>query len=659
LTNAISRTNWIFSVVLYTLHPCLEFVRFSFPIIGGFVIDSNCRCAYLFLIAGYIAILTGCGSNVVEINPPSAVLAPGQSFQFTVASIQTYSGEGQALLTVNGVAGGSVSTGTITAGGLYTAPSTPPGQPITIGVQGHNASSSVTILTPGSLTSSVAATQNPLVASYSITAPAASSVQVNFGPDTNYGFSTSPVQAPSNGGTVNVLVAGMRASTTYHMQATATPAQGPPLLDKDHTFTSGSIPANRLPTMTTQLTGVGTPSPGVELFSLVPLTNAANPILNTVATDLEGNVIWYYDLGETGLYPEPVKLLPNGHMLVLVTTAVNEIREIDLTGNIINKVTIPQVDAAIAGMVDFQIATFTHDVAVLPNGHWLLLLDFDATVNNVSGVPNGTGIIADAIIDWNLQTGTADWIWSTLDHLSVARAPFGLPDWTHSNALIYSPDDGNLILSMRNQNWVVKINYDNGAGDGTILWRLGDGGDFTLPAGQAPIEYNYGQHYPTIVSPNSSGVISLMFFNNGNNRLVDANNDICGQGGFIGCYSSVPIVQLNESTKQETVLWEDILLPAYSICCGDALVLPNGNYEYDVAYNILTPNFSHIQEVTESQELVWNMDIEGQLAYRGFRIPSLYPGQIWPATAGTTANRVSSGPAHAAAPAVRGINQLP
>ena len=92
------------------------------------------------------------------------------------------------------------------------------------------------------------------------------------------------------------------------------------------------------------------------------------------------------------------------------------------------------------------------------------------------------------------------------------------------------------ILSMRNQNWIVQIHYQDGTGDGGILWRLGPDGDFSLPSGQAPIEWNYGQHYPTVASPNSAGIFQLMFFNNGNNRLVDAANDVCGTPGFIPCY---------------------------------------------------------------------------------------------------------------------------
>jgi len=63
------------------------------------------------------------------------------------------------------------------------------------------------------------------------------------------------------------------------------------------------------------------------------------------------------------------------------------------------------------------------------------------------------------------------------------------------------------------------------------------------------------------------------------------------------------------------------------------LVLPSGNVEFDVAFDQNTPNVSYIEEVSQTDipELIWKMDIAGQLAFRGMRIPSLYPGEVWPA----------------------------
>jgi hypothetical protein len=87
------------------------------------------------------------------------------------------------------------------------------------------------------------------------------------------------------------------------------------------------------------------------------------------------------------------------------------------------------------------------------------------------------------------------------------------------------------------------------------------------------------------------------------------------------------------------VLSEINLSPVYSVCCGSVGQLDNGDTEYDIAADIATPNTSTIQEVTSAQtpELVWQMTVKGIVAYRGFRIPSLYPGVVWTQPALATA----------------------
>jgi hypothetical protein len=105
-------------------------------------------------------------------------------------------------------------------------------------------------------------------------------------------------------------------------------------------------------------------------------------------------------------------------------------------------------------------------------------------------------------------------------------------------------------------------------------------------------------------------------------------------------------MQINEYTKTAQVLNEIDLAPAFSFCCGSANQLENGNYEYDIAFDITkpenasAPNLSYIQEVTPEvhPQLVWQMNVSGQLAYRGFRIPSLYPGVEWTQSAIAAAN---------------------
>lgn len=614
-------------------------------------------CFLVSYVLGTTAFISGCSNGSgsptsnspgpqpaqLVITPSSALLLPGQTLQF----VATLNGAAPTspVWFVNGVQGGSTASGTISSSGLYAAPAVAPSsapQVSVIDVASHTHSVGVPVSVFQGASSSpgtVSSTNNPLVALYSIAAPQGTTVQVLFGSTTNYGLTTWTQPAPQGGGIVGIYVAGMRASTTYHMKGVISMPDGSTITDVDQTFTTGTVAADLLPTFTTELTGAGTPSPGIELLSYVQ--GATQNLICTLATDLEGNVIWYYPL-PTGSDPNPVKLLPNGHMLIVTAGAVNDVREVDLAGNMVNQITVAQV-MSIPALQNTVWEGFNHDVLPLPNGHLILLGSIQETVNNLPGVPNGTAVLGNVLIDWDPQNGPV-WTWSTFDHLDLTRAPYGIADWTHANAVIYSPDDEDLILSMRNQNWVVKINYQGGAGDGSILWRLGPGGDFTLPT--APIDWNYGQHYPTIQSPNSSGIFDLMVFDNGNGRMVDASNDVCGTPGFPACYSSVPIYQLNEITKTATVLWEYNLLSAFSFCCGDALVLPNGNVEFDVAADQnFTAGISYIEEVTQTSqpELVWRMNVQGNpadfdLIYRGIRSPSLYPGVTWTQSAIESAN---------------------
>jgi arylsulfate sulfotransferase len=350
------------------------------------------------------------------------------------------------------------------------------------------------------------------------------------------------------------------------------------------------------------------------------------------AFDLEGNLIWFDDLPDgTRLdYPFPIKLLPDGNFLMVVAGASDSVREVDLAGDTISELSLRDIDQSLsqAGF-PITLASLHHDILPLPNGHLILLASQQKIFTDLLGFPGATQVTGDALVDLD-ETRKPVWVWSTFDHLDIHRQPFGFPDWTHANALIYSPDDGNLILSIRHQHWVIKIDYRDGGGDGSILWRLGPGGDFTIPNGTSA-DFNYAQHYPVLIGPARSGVFPLMLFDNGNNRIMDSNGTVCSSPRAPPCYSRPVVFQLDETAKTAKILWQ-YKLPVFSGCCGNINLLENGNAEYDIALQSLAPLGSRIQEVTmdpTAPQLVWQMDLSGQLAYRAFRIPSLYPGVQW------------------------------
>lgn len=205
----------------------------------------------------------------------------------------------------------------------------------------------------------------------------------------------------------------------------------------------------------------------------------------------------------------------------------------------------------------------------------------------------------------------------------------GFPDWTHTNAVIYSQDDGNLIISIRHQNWLVKINYANGTGNGDILWKLGYQGDFALMGGTDPTDWFYAQHAPSFVSTNTTGKFSLALFDNGDDRVFPS-GVTCGATGAPSCfYSTVPLLQVDEAAKTATFAFH-LTAPTYSFFGGNAEDLKNGNLEFCETTG--GPGVAgDIYEVTQgsASQTVWQMLVSGEYVYRGQRIPSLYPGVQW------------------------------
>ena len=470
----------------------------------------------------------------------------------------------------------------------------------------------------------VSASKHPLVALYDIQPPHDAKVTVEFGPDTKYGKSTGAVSTPSGGGAVEVQVAGMIPASTYHMRAKITFSDGTTLNDVDHAFTTGAVPASRFANITTKTYPGMTPSPGVELMDLISPAPGTN-LLQASAYDLSGRPVWYYD-AEPGSTVIPLKLLPNGHFLLYIDYldhANDSLREIDLVGNVIRDFKRTDLNNALAAHgYDLVVAQLHHDVLPLPNGHIILLGNFTKMIDGLTGYAVPTAVQGDVLVDLDPDLNPV-WTWSSFDHLDPNRHLQGLPDWTHSNAVVYTPNDGNLLLSMRHQSWVLKIDYENGAGSGNIIWRLGDQGDFTLTSGDRSA-WQYGQHYPRIISITGS-VMRLGVMDNGNLRM-DANGTPCGKGGAT-CYSRLPVFDIDEQSRTVTPVWE--YRPGfYSFWGGSAEFLPNGDVEG--GFSAASPG-SRIVEVTggSNPQLVWEMDITLESVYRGFRIPSLYPGVQW------------------------------
>ena len=164
------------------------------------------------------------------------------------------------------------------------------------------------------------------------------------------------------------------------------------------------------------------------------------------------------------------------------------------------------------------LGAFHHDaIQTLPNGYTALLADVEkifppGTQGDTSGLP--VDIVGDTIIVLN-QNWQVVWYFNAFQHdggcppsgpcqldinrpavlgetcvvnqpgcppmflLGTGIAPLA-KDWLHANSLYYWPTDtfggasGDIIWSSRHQDWVMKIDYNNGTGTGNILWRMGN-----------------------------------------------------------------------------------------------------------------------------------------------------------------------------------------
>lgn len=315
---------------------------------------------------------------------------------------------------------------------------------------------------------------------------------------------------------------------------------------------------------------------------------------------------------------------PNGNFLLLVTGV--GVREIDLSGVIVSQFAQYQVQTAMQ-TAGYQLGDIVlhHDLQKMPNGHYLLLGQIQQNVV-LTGESSATNVTGDVLIDLDSNLNVT-WVWNSFDHLDVNRHPVSTTDWTHSNAVVLT-QDGNLLFSMRHQSWILKIDYQNGAGTGNILWRLGWQGDFALQS-PALADWFYMQHYPNILSEHS-GVMTLAVFDNGDDRIVDMQGDVCGTIGQIPCYSRAVVMDVDEVNMTAMVQYAHSL-SEYSFWGGSIQQMPNGNY---VAGLSATALGSKAEEFTgdASQSPIWQMDVIGQSVnmYRSLRLPSLYPGVAWP-----------------------------
>jgi len=302
-------------------------------------------------------------------------------------------------------------------------------------------------------------------------------------------------------------------------------------------------------------------------------------------TDLQGNPAWSFCGGTNMLMTRPVA---GGTFLVITNTTSTDytLSEIDLAGKVVHVLRESSANAQLAALGKQPIIDFDHEAIRLPNGYTAVLAHNERLETDVQG-PGTVDVMGDEVLvldtNWRIV-----WTWNAFDFLPVRRAavlgeickpcnqfakgccPITLApkanDWIHANSMAYDPTDGNLLLSLRSQDWVIKISYHDGAGDGHIVWTLGNQGNITM-LNSPHIASPWFSHQHTVELVANQSPKLLLLFDNGNTRhATDPNATSRGQ-----------VLMLDERAMTVDIK-TNVNFPYYSFAYGTAQLLDNGNY---------------------------------------------------------------------------------
>jgi len=511
-------------------------------------------------------------------------------------------------------------------------------------------------------------------------------------------------------------VTGMYASTKYTMYAEVQNSEGAITNGPTVTFTTGAWPSGvNEPVFTVPVSAAADDPNPVLLHNFITFaTGGTTTIYPDVATDLNGNIIWYYYSSDTTHSDVLTRPVQGGGTLTLQddlawdpnVTQEQYLRQIDWAGNVVRETNMGAIQQELLAMGSVDggpctgitkptvgtacIGAFHHDaIQTLPNGYLAALIDIEkifpaGTQDDTQGsLP--VDIVGDMIVVLNSNWQVV-WYWDAFDpagggqgypQLPVTRtAPLaetcgagqsGCPpmfladipgyteplahDWLHANTLYYwpSPEDndpkskGNIVWSSRHQDLVLEVNYEDGSGNGDIIWTMGPPDDGLQPAGDFSFNNQYNDAWPWFSHQHCVGIQNggsgpMTLFDNGDTRKANAplglGEDCDPAGSPEDCDSRGMALTVDVSTMTVTPV-VSLDLGGYSTAMGSADLLSNGNYFFEnpivfveVQHKSTTLGYSQEYGPTPAapQMGVNNpvMEVAGPQHYRGWQMPSLY-----------------------------------
>lgn len=216
-------------------------------------------------------------------------------------------------------------------------------------------------------------------------------------------------------------------------------------------------------------------------------------------TDYKGNIRWYHMVN--GMCYKVLHFTKDKTVLALLgrndepTSYGSQILEVNLMGDTVLNLK--------KGQGDFT-KQIHHEILKNDKGQLVTItvekkiMDLTSVGGKKSDTVNSDGIM---VMDKHAKL---IWKWSVFDAADPLKDPNILKtkkDWTHANSLNYDTD-GNYIISFYNTGQIWKVD----AVTGKVLWKLGKGGDVTMPA-----DCDFDQSHAVHINKNGK----LMLFDNG------------------------------------------------------------------------------------------------------------------------------------------------
>jgi hypothetical protein len=270
--------------------------------------------------------------------------------------------------------------------------------------------------------------------------------------------------------------------------------------------------------------------------------------------------------------------------------------------------------------------------------------------------PNAARTTADVVGDVVAEIrrdGTIVNLWPLLDILDPYRIGFdslsgfwnreypearnGTRDWSHANAVIEDSSDDSLILSLRHQDALVKLDRNSGG----LVWILGNPDGWESPwnryllRAEGELQWPYHQHGPTITPAGN-----ILLFDNGNRRHRPFD------GGSDNSYSRAVEFAVDARRMTVSEVWSygwphdehfysDAVGYAQSLPrTGNVLITDGARSTDDVPRH----RWARIVEVTHDSERqkVFELTIKDPpgpaardwLVYRAIHLPSLYSDAV-------------------------------